>query len=95
MKVRISQMFHDKADYNKVYLVGETYTFDDARAEALIARGLVESAEAVVVKAEDIIEVSEVAAPEGSQIVESVEIVEKPKAVKPVAAKRKSTSKTN
>ena len=45
MKVRILQEFHDKADYMKVYLVGETVTFDDARAEALIARGLVESAE--------------------------------------------------
>jgi hypothetical protein len=45
MKVTILQKFHDKADYMKVYLVGETVTFDDTRAEALIARGLVESAE--------------------------------------------------
>lgn len=45
MKVRILQKFHDRVDYTKVYLVGETFTFDDARAAALIARGLVESAE--------------------------------------------------
>ena len=46
MNVRILQRFHDKADYRKVYLVGETATFDDARAESLIALGLVEAEEA-------------------------------------------------
>lgn len=45
MEVRILHEFHDKADYRKVYLVGETVTFDDARAELLIERGLVEPAE--------------------------------------------------
>ena len=48
MKVTILQKFHDKADYTKVYLVGETLTFDDARAESLIARGLAECADTVV-----------------------------------------------
>lgn len=45
MEVRILQVFHDKADYRKVYLVGETVSFDDARAEFLIGLGLVEPAE--------------------------------------------------
>ena len=45
MKVRISQMFHDKADYTKVYLVGETHSFDDERAAYLIGLGLAESVE--------------------------------------------------
>lgn len=45
MKVKILHKFHDKVDFMKVYLVGETVTFDDTRAEALIKRGLVESAE--------------------------------------------------
>lgn len=45
MKVRILHTFHDRVDYKKVYLVGETVTFSDARAESLIARGLAESAE--------------------------------------------------
>lgn len=42
MEVRILHKFHDKADYNKVYLVGETVTFDDTRAEYLIGMGLAE-----------------------------------------------------
>ena len=42
MEVRILHKFHDKADFNKVYLVGETVTFDDARAEYLVGLGLVE-----------------------------------------------------
>lgn len=45
MVVKILKKFHDRVDYSKVYLVGETFTFEDARAEALIARGLAESAE--------------------------------------------------
>lgn len=45
MVVKILKKFHDKADYAKVYLVGETLTLDDARAESLIARGLAECAE--------------------------------------------------
>ena len=43
MEVRILHKFHDKASYNTVYLVGETVTFDDARAEHLISLGLVEA----------------------------------------------------
>lgn len=42
MEVRVLHRFHDKADYNTVYLVGETVTFDDARADYLIELGLVE-----------------------------------------------------
>lgn len=88
MEVRILQMFHDKADYTKVYLVGETYTFDDARAEALIVRGLVECAE----EPEKPVEVEEVIpAPETS--IEPLFASEKP--VKPVATKRKSANKDN
>lgn len=45
MKVKILHKFHDKADYAKVYLVGETITFDDSRAEYLIGLGLVEAEE--------------------------------------------------
>lgn len=45
MEVRILHKFHDRVDYKKVYLVGETVTFDDTRAESLIKRGLVESIE--------------------------------------------------
>lgn len=45
MKVRILQKFHDKDDYSKVFLVGETITLDDTRAEFLISRGLVEMVE--------------------------------------------------
>lgn len=86
MKVRILHKFHDKADFNMVYLVGETVTFDDARAVYLISRGLVESAEE----------------PEIPQMVEDIAPAQKseieplfatPKAVKPVATRRKSTPK--
>lgn len=49
MNVKILKKFHDKADYSKVYLVGETFTFEDARAAILIARGLVESEEEIEV----------------------------------------------
>ena len=45
MNVRISQMFHDKADYTKVYLVGETHSFDDERAAYLIGLGLAKPVE--------------------------------------------------
>lgn len=45
MKVKVLHKFHDKADYTKVYLVGETVTFDDSRAEYLIGLGLVEAEE--------------------------------------------------
>lgn len=87
MKVRILQKFHDRVDYMKVYLVGETVTFDDARAESLVKRGLVESAEepietpaeapaTVVVEADDIVEVSEVNELTEGEVVEAVEVVE-------------------
>lgn len=45
MEVRILQKFHDRVDYMKVYLVGETVTFEDERAEYLIGVGLVEKTE--------------------------------------------------
>ena len=53
MEVRVLHKFHDKASYKTVYLVGETVTFDDARAGHLIELGLVEPIETVeVVEAE-------------------------------------------
>lgn len=100
MKVRILQKFHDRVDYMKVYLVGETVTFDDARAESLIRRGLVESAEEpieleaeTVAEAADALEAEDVAAEVKEEPIELDETpVEEaaPKAVKPVATKRKS-----
>lgn len=101
MKVRILQKFHDRVDYMKVYLVGETVTFDDARAESLIRRGLVESAEEpieieteTVAEAADALEAEDVAAEvkeEPTEIETETPVEEAaPKAVKPVATKRKS-----
>lgn len=93
MRVKVLQMFHDKADYMKVYLVGETYIFDDARAESLIKRGLVESAEepiepisdAAEAPAEDSSkvvvnegEVAEVGDPKDEAVVESTDTAEAP-----------------
>lgn len=43
MEVRVLHKFHDRADFTKVYPVGETFTFEDARANYLIKRGLVEA----------------------------------------------------
>ena len=60
MDVRVLNKFHDKADYNTVYLVGETLTIDDARAAYLIELGLVEQIEVVEAVEES---VEEVAAP--------------------------------
>lgn len=105
MEVRILHKFHDRADFTKVYLVGETVTFDDARAESLIKRGLVEAVEAVEEEAEETIEetvaepveetVEAVEEPvvEEAKAEEAVEAVEKP-AIKPVATSRRS-SKNN
>ena len=45
MEVRILHRFRDEADYSKVYLVGETVTFEDERAEYLMSLGLVEKAD--------------------------------------------------
>lgn len=42
MKVRVLHQFHDRADYRKVHLVGETLVVEDARAEYLIGLGLAE-----------------------------------------------------
>ena len=42
MEVKILHKFHDRADFTKVYPVGETFNFDDARAEYLIELGLAE-----------------------------------------------------
>lgn len=109
MKVKILQMFHDKVNYNKVYLVGETVTFDNERAEALIARGLVENAEEVfapieesaVIPNEDIPSENvptednneENPSEDTPKVEEQPE--ELPKVVKPVATKRKAQPKDN
>lgn len=84
MKVKVLHKFHDRVDFSKVYLVGETYTFDDARAESLIVRGLVESDEEA---AEEILE-------DETPIEEEAEKAPI-KAVKPVATKRKNQPKDN
>lgn len=103
MEVRILHKFHDRADFTKVYPVGETFTFDDARANHLIKRGLV-----AVVPAEEPLEDETSSVKDETPVVEeSVEeaveeseetlgtpVVEE-KAIKPVATKRRSTSKDN
>lgn len=89
MRVRILHRFHDKADFMKVYLVGETVTFDDARAEALIARGLVERDEEK--KDENPSEMSE--ADNASVEAEKKLLFPEEKAVKPVATRRKNAQK--
>lgn len=81
MKVKVLHRFHDKADFKMVYLVGETYTFDDARAEYLIGRGLVE--EVVEKPSKPSIDV-EIAQP----------LFPAEKAIKPVT-RRKSATKDN
>lgn len=88
MKVRILQKFHDKDDYSKVFLVGETITLDDTRAEFLISRGLVEMAE------ENKNEPSELDQMEVKATKELLFPKETP--VKPVTAtRRKSVAKAN
>lgn len=79
MEVRIINKFHDKADFTKVYLVGETVTFDDDRAHYLISLGLVESAEPVAEP-----EVEPEVAPEVEPVVEEQETEES----EPVSKKR-------
>ena len=86
MEVRILHKFHDRADFAKVYPVGETFTFDDARAEHLIKRGLVEPVEPIV---EETIEESV------KEVAEATEPVVEEAVVKPVATKRRSASKDN
>lgn len=90
MKVKVLHKFHDRVDFSKVYLVGETYTFDDARAESLIARGLVESDEEA---AEEILE--DEATIEAEEAIEEEAEKAPIKAVKPVATKRKNQPKDN
>ena len=84
MEVRILHKFHDRADFTKVYPVGETFTFEDARAEHLIKRGLAEPVQPVV---EEVVEESPVEETEAPVVEEAV--------VKPVATKRRSASKDN
>ena len=105
MEVRVLHKFHDRADFTKVYPVGETFTFEDARASYLIKRGLVEAVvEEEEAPAEE--EVPEVAEESEEEVVEepaeAVEDEETPetpvveeKAIKPVATKRRSASKDN
>ena len=111
MKVKVLHKFHDRVDFSKVYLVGETYTFDDARAESLIARGLVESdkeaaeeiledeatiEETLVVEtAEEAVEVEDEAPIEVEEAIEEEAETAHIKAVKHVATKRKNQSKEN
>ena len=100
MEVRILHKFHDRADFSKVYPVGETFTFDDARAEHLIKRGLAEPVEPVV---EEVIEEApvveavepEMEVAEEAAVEEIAEPVVEEAVVKPVATKRRSASKDN
>lgn len=52
-KVTIKSRFRDKDDYKVIYNPGEVKEFDDARAESLIARGLVIPIDAAEEKTED------------------------------------------
>lgn len=45
MKVRVTQTFRDKDNYNLVYKVGEEREFGKSRAQHLISLGLVERIE--------------------------------------------------
>lgn len=87
MEVKILQKFHDKADYNKVYLVGDLVTFDDERAQDLVKKGLVEAAvpEAEVVEEQQ----SEAEVKEA----EEAEVVEETPAVTPLQTKKRSKDK--
>lgn len=95
MEVRILHKFHDRVDYTKVYLVGETVIFDDARAESLIKRGLVEKAEEPIeVDVESDTEADDAQDIEPAAEVDEEEPIETPNeevknVVKPVATKRK------
>lgn len=88
MEVRILHKFHDKADYNKVYLVGETVTFDDTRAEYLIGLGLAErivEAEPEVVAEDEVAEEAPVLAePEVVVEAEPEEEAAKPAGIQPI-----------
>lgn len=105
MEVRILHKFHDRADFTKVYPVGETFIFDDARAEHLIKRGLAEPVQPVVEEVveespvEETVEPAEVVAEDAAIEEEAIEEAEAPVVeeamVKPVATKRRSASKDN
>lgn len=71
MKVRILQEFRDRADFTKVYPVGETHTFDNELAISLISRGL---AEEVVEPIDEAAEEAE----EAKEVAESEEVVAEP-----------------
>lgn len=104
MEVRILHKFHDKADFSKVYLVGETVKFDDERAEYLVGLGLVEkvveeSAAEEDAPASEEEKASEVAdetdtAVEAAGEAEPIVAPEAEDAVKPVATRRR-TAKNN
>ncbi len=82
MEVKILHKFHDKADFNKVYLVGETVTFDEERANELVKLGLVEPVQEEA-DAETATETDTEAEAEAAPAEEA--------AVKPVATRRRST----
>ena len=84
MKVKILQKFHDKADYMRVYLVGETFTFDDARAEYLIGLGLVEAVKEAK-KAEPVVKPAEEPKP----------LFSEDTLIQPVTTTRRRTQKDN
>ena len=99
MEVRILHKFHDKADFTKVYLVGETVTFDDIRANHLISRGLAESTAPVeepeeVIELVDepapVVEATETAEPEAEPVVKEQESEESES-----ASKKRTTKKDN
>lgn len=94
MEVRILVEFHDRDDFTKVYPVGETFNFDDERAEHLIGLGLVEPVEEPAAEeAEAPAEEAEAPAEEPAAVAETEPIEEA--AAKPAAAKKKSASKDN
>lgn len=102
MEVRILHKFHDRADFTKVYPVGETFTFDDVRAEHLIKRGLAEPAESVEEKSIEEAPIVEAVEPEtevveesAEDVTEAIEPAVEEAVVKPVATKRRSASKDN
>lgn len=95
MKVRILQEFRDRADFTKVYPVGETHTFDNELAISLISRGLAEEVvEPIDEAAEEAEETKEVA--ESEEVVGKVQPIflhEKENA--PTTAKKKRSTKDN
>ena len=104
MEVRILHKFHDRDDFMKVYPVGETFTFDDSRAEYLVKLGLVEPVAAEEEVVEEVVEepieivgdeeeAPEIAPEQAVEVEESKPAEEN--VVKPVAARRRNTPKDN